>query len=250
MIQLTLETSSRKPSIALCRDEWLLGMRTLHGHHATSQQLIPQISQLLREHGLEPRHISLVTVSVGPGSFTGLRIGVTTAKTIAYAVPCALTAVDSLDVVAHQLVWNDDPDVARDLSNCRQICAVADAQRRQWYAAFYELPKPSSHTSPEMTAGSSAPLATTRSTHIVDADQLVKSITIPTIISGSGLLNRPVDSKWVIAADPGLWLPRADTTARLGRLAWQSQNLTPPFELAPKYHRPSAAEEKLGAVNP
>ncbi|MDA1016664.1 MAG: tRNA (adenosine(37)-N6)-threonylcarbamoyltransferase complex dimerization subunit type 1 TsaB [Planctomycetota bacterium] len=128
MITLAIETSVRPGSIALLRNDVCLGQVDLeqpgrrHG-----QTLHTSAKQLLDQHRLQPRDCDAISVSVGPGSFTGLRVGIVFAKTFAYVTGCRLAAVDSLLAVA------EFAEAAID-----RLVVVSDAQRKELFVGEYQ----------------------------------------------------------------------------------------------------------------
>ena len=88
---LALESSAVSASVALCQDETLIAQSFQNTGLTHSQTLLPMAQSLLDACGLTPRDLDLVAVAAGPGSFTGLRIGVAAAKGLAWAaeLPCA-----------------------------------------------------------------------------------------------------------------------------------------------------------------
>ncbi|NLC69635.1 MAG: tRNA (adenosine(37)-N6)-threonylcarbamoyltransferase complex dimerization subunit type 1 TsaB [Clostridiaceae bacterium] len=125
---LALETSSLVASVALVEDRILLGESILkHKKKSLSRELVFMIRDMLD--GLEVRagDIDLFAVSKGPGSFTGLRIGVTTAKAMAYALDKPIIGVPTLDALAYNV------------PTCEHIiCPVMDARNNQVYTALYQ----------------------------------------------------------------------------------------------------------------
>ena len=131
MYILGLDTTAVTATAAVCRAE--NGVITEHAHFSLknglthSESLLPLIDGVLKELGVSPKDIGLVSVSVGPGSFTGVRIGVATAKGFAYAqgIPCA--GVSTLEALA---------------KNCAGfrgvVCPVMDARRSQFYNALFK----------------------------------------------------------------------------------------------------------------
>lgn len=99
---LAIETSSRQGSIALGRGDQLLASLNLTQHQRHNVELMPAIEQLCQQHHCEPSNLAEIYVSTGPGSFTGLRIAVATAKALAMALDVKLVAVPTLDVLARQ----------------------------------------------------------------------------------------------------------------------------------------------------
>jgi tRNA threonylcarbamoyladenosine biosynthesis protein TsaB len=113
--------------LALCADDGVsrasLALRRGLQH---SPALLPLADRLLAELGFAARDLELVVCSVGPGSFTGIRIGLATAKGIAFATGCPLVGVTTLDALA--LPWSEFPG---------SVWSVIDARKGRWYAAGY-----------------------------------------------------------------------------------------------------------------
>ncbi len=113
--------------LALCADDGVsrasLALRRGLQH---SPALLPLADRLLSELGFTARDLELVVCSVGPGSFTGIRIGLATAKGIAFATGCPLVGVTTLDALA--LPWSGFPG---------SVWSVIDARKGRWYAAGY-----------------------------------------------------------------------------------------------------------------
>ncbi len=107
---LALETSGTSGSVAALEGDRLLAEVSLAPSLRSARSLAPGIAKLLAEVGWKPRDVGIVAVTTGPGSFTGLRVGLTTAKSFAYAVGAQVLGINTLEVLAEQ--------------------APADAQRR------------------------------------------------------------------------------------------------------------------------
>lgn len=105
---LAIETSGRQGSIELGDGDKSLGFVRLPAPRRHRVELMPAIAALCDEHGVTPAQLAEVYVSLGPGSFTGLRIGVTTAKMLALAGDVKLIGVPTLDVVAQNVADLDD----------------------------------------------------------------------------------------------------------------------------------------------
>src|SRR5262245_34096399 len=99
---LILETSGRTGHVALAQGEAFLGLRSLDEARRHARDLVPAVAGLLAEQGWQPRDLDAVVISRGPGSYTGLRVGIMSAKTLAYATGCALVAIDTFAAIAHQ----------------------------------------------------------------------------------------------------------------------------------------------------
>ena len=126
MVVLAIETSSRAGSVALWRDGQLLGERLLAQSFNHGSLLHEELRRLTSEAGVAPAAIGLIAVSQGPGSYTGLRIGLATARTAAYVLGKPLLGVPSLDVLAENASV-DAPHVA----------TLLDAKRGEVYACLY-----------------------------------------------------------------------------------------------------------------
>ncbi len=97
---LALETTDKTGTVAALDGSNLLAEMTLEPTRRSAQTLAPAIQSLLSQVGWRPPDVQLVGVSIGPGSFTGLRVGVTMAKVLAYAVGAEVLGVDTLEAVA------------------------------------------------------------------------------------------------------------------------------------------------------
>ncbi|MGH2371592.1 MAG: tRNA (adenosine(37)-N6)-threonylcarbamoyltransferase complex dimerization subunit type 1 TsaB, partial [Chloroflexota bacterium] len=124
---LALDTSTSVGGVALCRGATVLGEETwLAGGQQTSQ-VLPAAARLWERAGHTAGDLQVVAVATGPGSFTGLRIGVSLGKGFALALGLALVGVSTLDVIAYQHRQAPSP-----------LCAVVGAGRGRCYAGFYE----------------------------------------------------------------------------------------------------------------
>ena len=119
---LILETSGRVASVALAEGGRLLGTRRLDEARRHARDLAPAVAGLLAGQGWRPRDVHAVLVGRGPGSYTGLRVGVMSAKAFAYATGCALLALDTFAAIALQAP-----------ADCDRLDVLADAQQDRVY---------------------------------------------------------------------------------------------------------------------
>jgi len=98
---LSIETAVSVCSVALHEGGRLVGVLELHQDNVHAQKLMPAVDALMKNAGMQMQGLEAVAVSAGPGSYTGLRIGVSTAKGLAYALDVPLIAVDTLDALAN-----------------------------------------------------------------------------------------------------------------------------------------------------
>ncbi|WP_143959678.1 tRNA (adenosine(37)-N6)-threonylcarbamoyltransferase complex dimerization subunit type 1 TsaB [Litoribacter populi] len=122
---LSIETAISVCSVALHDKGKLVGLLELHQDNVHSQKLMPSIDSLLNRVGVETGDLDAIAVSAGPGSYTGLRIGVSTAKGLAYAHSLPLVAVDTLDALA----WR----IKNVVSSGSKIVPMMDARRMEVY---------------------------------------------------------------------------------------------------------------------
>ena len=227
MLILALETSSQAGSVALLDRDTVLSQRRLPADRRSAQTLAPAIADALAEARRKPQDVRLVAVTIGPGSFTGLRVGVTTAKTFAYAVGAVVLGIDTLEVIASQ----SDAALPQGDRPASRIEAVIDAQRKELFWGRF--------------IRDSSELTRADENRIVPVDQWLAELRAGAIVTGTGIqriLDRlPTDV--VVAAEP-LREPQAVT---VGQLAWKQYNRgirDDLWKLSPKYLRASAAEEK------
>jgi tRNA threonylcarbamoyladenosine biosynthesis protein TsaB len=126
MLLLALDTSTRQASVALCTEDTLLGEYSWQVGSNHSVELLERVRRLVAEGGHTMQAIDAITVATGPGSFNGLRVAVTSAKALAFALQVPLIGVSTLDIIAAQQQQWRGP-----------ICAVLEAGRSELYAACY-----------------------------------------------------------------------------------------------------------------
>lgn len=126
---LHLETATKVCSVALSCDGKLVQLAEIaDDDYAHGEQLTLLISKVLDWEGILPAHLSAVSVTAGPGSYTGLRIGVSTAKGLCYALQVPLISIDSLVSMAH-LALQKYPE--------KVVCPMIDARRMEVFSAIY-----------------------------------------------------------------------------------------------------------------
>ncbi|MBB6454859.1 tRNA threonylcarbamoyladenosine biosynthesis protein TsaB [Salirhabdus euzebyi] len=124
---LAMDTSNQVMSVAILNDNQVIGEYTTNVKQNHSVRLMPAIDRVMKDAGIQPNEIEKMAVAVGPGSFTGVRIGVTTAKTMAWSLNIPLVGVSSLELVAYNCILFNG-----------KICSFFDARRGQVYAGLYE----------------------------------------------------------------------------------------------------------------
>ena len=125
---LAIDTSTVVAAVALMDDGKLLGEYSINNKKTHSQKLMVMIDEIMKALDIKPSDIDVFAASIGPGSFTGLRIGVTTAKAMAYATNKPVVGVPTLDALAYNIVTSEFI-----------ICPILDARNSQVFTALYEV---------------------------------------------------------------------------------------------------------------
>jgi len=128
MLTLAFESSAKAASVALCDGERLISQYTQCSALTHSRTLLPMAEDMLKNAELTLKDIGLIAVAHGPGSFTGIRIGVSTVKGLAWALECPCIGVSTLEAMA----WHG-------VAAGGLICPVMDARRSQVYNALFEI---------------------------------------------------------------------------------------------------------------
>ena len=134
---LSLDTSTQICSVALASDGKLLGMRESTDDKSHSRLLSVFIQELLSECRLEVSQLDAIAVSKGPGSYTGLRIGVSTAKGIAYGSNIPLIGIGTLDALVSGAIQNQEVKSILEKDSNAMLCPMIDARRMEVYTALY-----------------------------------------------------------------------------------------------------------------
>lgn len=218
---VAIETSGLVGSLALLDGANCVAARSLQLGTQHGQSLIPELRRLLADHGRTPRDCELLAVSVGPGSFTGLRVGIVCAKTWAYATGCRVVAVDTHLAIA----GNSPSDVAR-------VHVVSEAQRGDVFFSRFARDADDRWTS----AGA---------LRFLPADKWIGLLGPGDVATGPGLakLGSRLDGRCRVLEEP-FWLPRAAEVGRLGVEQATAGDYADHWSLEPKYVRRSSAEEK------
>ena len=127
MMLLSLDTTAAVATAALFRDGALLGEREADAGKKHAETALPMIEQLLEENGVGISHIDYFAVDIGPGSFTGVRIGVSLVNALAFATGKRIVPVDALRTLAQPSIEGQRP-----------VCSLIDARNGNAYAALYQ----------------------------------------------------------------------------------------------------------------
>ena len=221
---LAIETSGRIGSIALIDGSDVFAEEQFPYGLQHAAQIVPIIDRLTRSRGWGAGDLQELYVSAGPGSFTGLRIGITLAKTLALATRVRLVAVPTVRVLAE----NAPPEA-------RHVLIVLDAKRDQIFTARFQ------RSGDEWQECAPAQLSS--------LTQMLSESPRPLHLIGEGIPYHekfiPRDDPQVIVTPPSLWRARASAVAQLGLIMSARGAFTDPTALTPIYIRRPEAEEKL-----
>jgi tRNA threonylcarbamoyladenosine biosynthesis protein TsaB len=221
---LVLDTSTDRAAIGLSVGTEVHFTSTIAQGRRHGRDLIPQLAALLRQGGIGPRDVHVFAVGLGPGSYTGLRVGVTAAKTLAYVTGSPIIGLDSLEAVAQNAPVK-----------ARRVTVIADAQRGDIYVAEFVRARPD------------APLVGTRRSRIEPLSTWLGRLEPGTLVLGPALNSlaiRAAVPPEIVAADAALNYPDGRHLIELTREARASGRRDNAWLLEPDYLRKSAAEEK------
>jgi tRNA threonylcarbamoyladenosine biosynthesis protein TsaB len=219
---LILETSSRIGQVAIAERNRLIAVRRLEEARRHARDLVPAVAGLLETCGCRPRDIAAVLVSHGPGSYTGLRVGIMSAKAFAYGTGCRLLAIDTFAAVALQAP-----------SSANRLDVIADAQQEKVYVQRFGLADANGVRLPETS------LAIRR------LSEWLKDRPEQVWVTGPGLhLYRDRLPAAVPCVSAESWDPRPESLLALGGLHHDRGDSDDLWSLEPLYARPSSAEEK------
>jgi len=134
---LHIETSTAVCSVALGKDGNLLALKETKEGMKHASHLTVFIGNILKENNFTPADLDGVVISMGPGSYTGLRIGVSTAKGICYGANLPLIAINTLQAITEPLLDNTDIHAQLDNPKKAYYCPMIDARRMEVYTAFF-----------------------------------------------------------------------------------------------------------------
>jgi tRNA threonylcarbamoyladenosine biosynthesis protein TsaB len=228
MIVLGIECATSSGGVALVENGLLLGAVNFSTRTLYSQRLLPSLEWLLERVGVEHSRLSGIGISTGPGSFTGLRIGLSAAKGLAYGWKLPLVGIGTMEALALRAAA---PRPGESL----QVCTLLDARQGELFAGLFDVTA-SADATPTVTR--------LRAEHLPTCQPLADWITAPTIFAGDAVLKyrdqlQAVLGDRLIPASPLRMLPSAEEVALL---AWhrltrgESDNL---LTLEPEYLRRS-----------
>jgi tRNA threonylcarbamoyladenosine biosynthesis protein TsaB len=218
---LALEASTLAGGVALLDGERLVAEYVLDVSLTHSERMLATIDRVLGDAGWTVRDLDGLAVAVGPGSFTGLRVAVSTVKGLALALSVPVAAVPTLDAMAAAVPFA-----------CLPVCAVIAARRHDVYASLYRWHEGGMRREWDYLALTPAALA--------------ERLTEPVIVAGDGAA--VIASPHARALPAPRRLPAPACVGMLGLERLRSGEVVKPADLAPLYVRPPEAELKRRAA--
>ncbi|MCW8859087.1 MAG: tRNA (adenosine(37)-N6)-threonylcarbamoyltransferase complex dimerization subunit type 1 TsaB [Deltaproteobacteria bacterium] len=222
---LTLDSSSMTGSVALSCGSTLIAESLLNVRSTHSEKLLKQIDQLLDEAGWQLNDLDFFAAVTGPGSFTGLRIGIATIKGLAQVLSKPVVAISSLQSIAMNVPLSDMP-----------ICAFLDARKKEVYSQLFRWQD-------------NVPAALGEA-QVLPPETLLKKLEGKVVLVGNAvplyreLIESTMGDRALIPA-PGAHQLRASQAAWLALTSWSGGVFQEPSDMLPTYVRPSDAELNL-----
>ncbi len=223
---LAIETSTMLGGVAVTDGTTLIAESRINVKSTHSERLLTEIDHVLTRSGLTIRDIDLFAIAIGPGSFTGLRVGLSTVKGLVYATGARLVAVPSLEAFAWNLPFSSHP-----------VCPLFDARRKEVYGGLFRW-----------TGTGFVREIAERPIALADLLTLIQE---PTVFIGEGaviyreeIIGTLRDK--ALFAPPREMVPSPASVAHLAFLRAQRGEFDDPVSLIPLYLRRSEAEMTLG----
>lgn len=227
---LALESSTPHGGAALLRDGTIVADIALSEGLRHGRELMPAAESLLTDHGLRARDLWAVAVSTGPGSYTGLRVGVMAAKALAYGAGCRLAGVSSLAALAAGLRPGENS------GGERLVCVVQNARRDEVYFGLYRVTGDGTAIAATIDAAVTPEEA---ADHIRD----LQAAGTPPTLAGSGFATYP---DLFAPLGGGESLPGIVQPSAVGLLGWRQllqEESADPLLLQPEYLRRDAGHD-------
>ena len=227
---LTIDTSSIVASVAIGDEQKLIAEYTINHKKTHSQKLLPMVDEMLKSCDLKAKDIDVFGVSLGPGSFTGLRIGITTAKVMAQALDKPVVGISTFEGLAYNVPYFGG-----------LICPIIDAQRESVYSAIYSW--------------KDNELLTLREADVLEINDLIdiiKDMNRQVIFLGDGVEKfKPIIDENIREissfSTSNLMFPRAGAILDLVRKKYEHGLFNKAHEILPIYMRKSQAEVQYEA---
>jgi tRNA threonylcarbamoyladenosine biosynthesis protein TsaB len=231
MLLLALDTTTTVCGVALGDENNLWAESFLNIKRTHSQRLMPLLISLLEHGGFDKKELEGIVVTTGPGSFTGIRIGIATARGLAHGLGIPIIGVMTLDALAEAAAFHEG-----------LVCPLLDARKSQVYTALYK--------------GGREGLKMLEPAAALSLEELIamlKNETGEILFLGDGVksygeeLKQALPERYREMPSPML-LNRASFVLQKGFKLWQENGPAPLYHLKPFYLRPSEAERRLREI--
>ena len=221
-IILSADTSGERFSLALLKSNEVIGRFRAGSANRQSSDMLPELDRMLKAQRISLRDIGLFCVGLGPGSFTGLRIGVTVMRTMAIALNKPIVGVASIDAIACNAPYCKEP-----------VCVLIDARQNKVYARIYKY--------------RNSDLAPSSGIMLLDIKAILGRLKTPAFFLGDGLKRYgDIISKYgsgeKILAPEAMWYPDAEKIAALGAERFRKKGKDNVFTLNPLYVYPKECQ--------
>ncbi|MDR4505003.1 MAG: tRNA (adenosine(37)-N6)-threonylcarbamoyltransferase complex dimerization subunit type 1 TsaB [Candidatus Scalindua sp.] len=217
-----IETSGAIGSVCVCDNDTIVGRKEFGRRLGHGKEIVSSLNFLFQETAGTFHDIDLIAVSIGPGSYTGLRVGVTCAKTLAYSLNRPVIGVPTLDVLAENVT-----------SDVKTFCPVIDARRKSVYACIYVRNDREQKRITDFL--------------LIHPKDLLKILPDHILLFGDGIIPyKDIFAQKSLTVSPdGLGVASAVNVAKLGLKRYEQGERCEIETLEPLYLRKSEAEEKL-----
>jgi tRNA threonylcarbamoyladenosine biosynthesis protein TsaB len=234
MYILGIDTSSMVATVALLSEEKLIAEYIVNNKKNHSEKLVLVLDRVLEDGGIALEEVDAIAVARGPGSFTGIRIGMACAQGISHALDKALIGINTLDGLAYNLMGEGS-----------LLCPAVDAQRGEVYTSLYRWENGNLKRLRDYEVAKAVELVeelmkmSERVVVLGDGAPLIKGFLNE--IAGDG---QKSGSNNICIAPPAFLMPRASSIAAAGLKEYVNGNFDNCFSIKPFYIRKSHAEEK------
>lgn len=132
---LAIDTSSEICSAAILEDEIIIDENNLESGKTHSENLIPVLDEIIKRNNVDLKDIDLFACSVGPGSFTGIRIGISTIKSMAEVLNKPIASITSLETLARNI---ENDEKINNIENREVVVSIIDAKNNQVYSGIFD----------------------------------------------------------------------------------------------------------------
>jgi tRNA threonylcarbamoyladenosine biosynthesis protein TsaB len=224
---LSIETSTMVGGVAIMDDDTLIAESRINVKVTHSERIMGAIDHILIQSGIKIDDIDVFAIAIGPGSFTGLRVGLSTVKGLVYATGKRLVSVPTLEAFAWNMPFSK-----------YQVCPLLDARKKEVYAGIFRWD------------GNGFARAMNEQT--IKIDKLLSLINEPTIFLGEGAtIYKDSIKAWLndsaIFGNPQDMVPSPANVAYIGMIKAKRGEFEDSIKLVPLYIRKSEAEIKLGS---